>query len=177
MKFPSIALSHIELYVRDLAAMERFYTELLGFVVTDRGVGDEGMVFLSRNPNEHHQIVLNPRPGFTVSESPVDHISLRASSLNDLRRFHGSLFEAQVEMETVSHGTTWSIYFRDPENNRMEIFTDTPWHVPQPCKFAVDLALSDDELRAYTREVVAKMEGFRDVVDWRKAHFSSVETE
>ncbi|MGC9491473.1 VOC family protein, partial [Vibrio genomosp. F10] len=54
--FPNIQLSHIELYVQDLAKMEDFYKSKLGFVVTDRGEGQNGMVFLSRNPEEHHQI-------------------------------------------------------------------------------------------------------------------------
>jgi catechol-2,3-dioxygenase len=56
MALPSVSLSHIELYVRDVESVERFYTDCLGFVVTDRGKGDEGMVFLSRNPNEHLEL-------------------------------------------------------------------------------------------------------------------------
>jgi catechol-2,3-dioxygenase len=177
MKFPSIALSHIELYVRDVMITERFYTECLRFVVTDRGVGDGGLVFLSRNPNEHHQLVLNPRPNFKASESPVDHISFRVSSLTDLRRFYQSVSGGGVGVDTVSHGTTWSIYFRDPEGNRLEVFADTPWYVPQPCKFKVDLSLSDDELYALTEDVVAKMAGVCDANEWRKSHASVVEVE
>lgn len=39
MAFPSLSLSHLELYVRDLKSLEQFYTGCLGFVVTDRGEG------------------------------------------------------------------------------------------------------------------------------------------
>lgn len=176
MKFPSIVLSHVELYVRDVMVMEHFYTKFLGFVVTDRGAEEGGLVFLSRNPNEHHQLVLNPRPAFIASESPVDHISFRVSSLTDLRKFYHSVSEV-VGVDTVSHGTTWSIYFRDPEGNRLEVFADTPWYVPQPCKFKVDLSLSDDDLYAFTESVVAKLIGFRDVNEWKKSHVSKVEIE
>ena len=178
--FQSLALSHIELYVRDIARVEAFYTECLGFIVTDRDEGDDAMVFLSRNPDEHHQLVLNPRPGRADSESPVDHISFRVRSLAELRMFHDSIARAGVPMESVSHGTTWSLYLRDPERNRIEIFADTPWYVHQPCKFAVDFALSDDALTASTRKWIAEMPGFREADDWRTGHaaaFASISGE
>ncbi|WP_299011921.1 VOC family protein [uncultured Shewanella sp.] len=50
VSFPVMSLSHVELYVRDIVQMERFYTTQLGFVVTDRGQGANGLVFLSRSP-------------------------------------------------------------------------------------------------------------------------------
>ncbi|MBE9100889.1 VOC family protein [Vacuolonema iberomarrocanum] len=73
--FPTIYLSHFELYVDNAAAMEDFYTRHLGFVVTDRGEGKNAMIFLSRNPNEHHQLALNPQQTHKPIESPVNHIS------------------------------------------------------------------------------------------------------
>ena len=175
MKFPAMALSHVELYVQDVVAMEHFYTRFLGFVVTDRGAGKDGLVFLSRDPNEHHQLVLNPRPTFKASQSPVDHISFRISSLTDLRLFYTSVSKSEVTVATVSHGTTWSMYFRDPEGNRLEIFTDTPWYVPQPCKFTIDMSLSDEELYAFTRERVMNMAGCCEVEQWRQSHVAAVE--
>ena len=60
--------------------MEGFYTRLLGFTVTDRGqlqgaAGPVSLVFLSRDPDEHHQIVLatgdrTPRPTTRSTRSP-----------------------------------------------------------------------------------------------------------
>jgi catechol-2,3-dioxygenase len=174
MAFPSLLLSHLELYVSDIKRVEQFYTRCLGFVVTDRGDGDEGMVFLSRNPTEHHQLVLNPQPTRPASKSPVDHISFRVQSLSNLRRFYLSISEAQLPFESVSHGTTWSLYLRDPEDNRIEIFTDTPWYVHQPCKFKIDLQLSDEELHALTKSKISELPGFCPIEDWRSLHFSSV---
>ena len=60
----AISISHFEIKVRDLPGMEAFYTDTLGFRVTDRSPEDSSrgghrMVFLSQNPGEHHQIVLN----------------------------------------------------------------------------------------------------------------------
>src|SRR6266478_6728786 len=62
---PRLRFSHFGLSVQDIHAMERFYCDLLGFSVTDRGeaLGFE-LVFLSRSPEDHHQIVLaTGKPG------------------------------------------------------------------------------------------------------------------
>ena len=169
--FADLALSHFELYVRAVAPMETFYTERLGFIVSDRGVGPDAMVFLSRNPGEHHQLVLNPRPSRRPQDSPLDHISFRVADLTGLRRFHAALSgPGDLAVDAVSHGTTWSLYFRDPEGNRLEVFADTPWHVDQPCKFAIDLSLDDDALSAYTEQRIRELPGFRPVEQWRKGH-------
>ncbi len=174
--FPSIELSHFELYVADVEAMEAFYSRYLRLSVTDRGVGSGAMVFMSRNPGEHHQLVLNPVVSDIPVHSPIDHISFRLRSLTDLRRFHDSLSASPAELQTVSHGTTWSIYFRDPENNRLELFTDTPWHVNQPCRFEVDFALTNADLVEFTRQKIKELPGFRDVEDWRRMHAASLDT-
>jgi catechol-2,3-dioxygenase len=167
----NMLLSHIELYVQDLVKMEAFYTNILGFFVTDRGAGESGMVFLSRSPKEHHQIVLNPRETYRSVESPIDHIAFRVNAIADLRLFNSALMRAtDINLQTVSHGNAWSIYFRDPEGNRFEIFTDTPWYVNQPCKFAVDFTQSDEALIAFTREKVEKLPGFAVSQEWQKAH-------
>jgi len=173
--FPSIALSHFELFVADVAAMESFYSDYLGFTVTDRGKGENGMVFMSRNPGEHHQLVLNPATFGRPVNSPVDHISFRVGSLAGLRRFHESLSSSSAEPRTVSHGTTWSIYFRDPEQNRLELFTDTPWHVDQPCRFEVDLGLDDAALIEFTRLKIRNLPGFREVEAWRSEHVAALQ--
>lgn len=166
-----MSLSHFELYARDLVRMEGFYTRILGFVVTDRGEGPDALVFLSRNPHEHHQLVLNPRPSRHASGSPLDHISFRVGSLGDLRVIHSALKAASdTSVEAVSHGTTWSVYFRDPEGNRLEVFTDTPWYVSQPCRFAIDLELGDDDLHAYTEKRIRDLPGFKPIEEWKRSH-------
>jgi len=142
-------LSHLEIVVDELGPMERFYTGLLGFDVTDRSVrtGEGEMVFLSQDPDEHHQVVLRQAERESSSDTLLDHIAFRIASLADLRTFHERAMEAGVDnIETVSHGSTWSVYVRDPEANRVEFFVDTPWPVAQPCRFEIDLSLSDADL-------------------------------
>ena len=167
----AMALSHLELYVHDVERMEAFYLDCLGFVVTDRGEGPDALVFMSSNPGEHHQLVLNPRPARSPAQMRVDHIAFRVASLAHVRAVHSALASCpDASAEAVSHGTTWSLYFRDPEGNRLEVFADTPWHVSQPCKFPVDLRLVDDELHAYTVARIRDLPGFRPAAEWKESH-------
>jgi catechol-2,3-dioxygenase len=69
--------------------------------------------------------------------------------------------------EPVSHGNTWSVYFRDPENNRIEVFTQTPWHATQPCRFDVDYDQDDAALKATTEADAKKLAGFTSTADWQ----------
>ena len=72
---PKMAFAHMGVYVTDSAKMEDFYTRVLGFSVTDRArIRGTDVVFLSRNPDEHHQIVLvpgsNPAHASTINQVP-----------------------------------------------------------------------------------------------------------
>jgi catechol-2,3-dioxygenase len=66
----------------------------------------------------------------------------------------------------VSHGTTWSVYFRDPEGNRLELFADTPWHVAQPLRFPIDLTMADDELIRWTERKISALANFQPAEGW-----------
>jgi catechol 2,3-dioxygenase len=128
---PEFSFSHMGLFVGDAARMEDFYTRVLGFAVTDRGdLGSTRIVFLSRDPREHHQIILAsgrpPAGGF----NPINQISFRMADFAGLREMHRRLLvEGVQELAPVSHGNALSVYFRDPEGNRLELFVDTPWYV------------------------------------------------
>ena len=167
-----ISISHFEIKVRDLPGVEAFYTDTLGFRVTDRSPpGDHQMVFLSQNPGEHHQIVLNEAKDGDFSQGSLDHLAFRVSDLKALRSFHDALkAHGGLDYETVSHGTTWSLYFRDPEGNRLEFFVDTPWHVAQPLRFPIDLSMSDEDLIAWTEEKISSLADFQPVAQWSISH-------
>ena len=56
-----LSWSHAVLYVQTLQPMLQFYSEVLGFLITDRGPLAEGapeIVFLSQDPSEHHQLAM-----------------------------------------------------------------------------------------------------------------------
>jgi catechol-2,3-dioxygenase len=166
---PSLAFSHMGIYVTDLARMEDFYTRLLGFTVTDRGdLGATRIVFLSRDPREHHQIILaSGRPG-EVRFNPINQISFRMAEFAGLREMHRRLQrEGVAELAPVSHGNALSVYFRDPEGNRLELFVDTPWYVQQPLRVPMDMTLSDAGLWAWAEAEARKQPGFQPVEAWR----------
>jgi len=165
----SMALSHFEIKVRDLPSMEAFYTNVLGFVVTDRS-GDGGMVFLSAAPGEHHQIVLAGAVDGQFASGSLDHLAFRVADLAALRRHHEALrSHGDLAVETVSHGTSWSVYFRDPEGNRLDLFVDTPWHVAQPLRFPIGLSMSDEALIAWTEQQISGHADFQPAAEWFEA--------
>ncbi|HTO50794.1 MAG TPA: VOC family protein [Burkholderiales bacterium] len=170
---PRIAFSHVGIYVRDLAQMEAFYTRFMDLVVTDRGPletpgGAVDLVFLSRDPREHHQLVLASGRPAEVPFNVVNQLSFRVDSLADLRALHERLqAEAVTEIRPISHGNALSVYFRDPEGNRVELFIDTPWHVTQPLRIPFDFSRSDEALMRWAEETARRLPGFRPMREWQ----------
>ena len=171
---PRLSLGHATIAVRDLDTMVAFYTDVLGFHVTNRGEPAPGigeMVFLSQDPMAHHQIVLvaTPEPparGFALA----DHLAFRTGTLDELRVIGERLATARVAtVMPVSHGNAWSLYFTDPEGNGLECFVDTPFHVAQPYGDRLDLSASDAEIEAATRSKIQELPEFQPFDDWRRA--------
>lgn len=171
---PALGLAHATLAARDLDKIIDFYCEVLGFHVTNRGpVPDGELVFLSQDPNEHHQLAVVG--GQAVGEHGfmmVDHLAFRTGSLEDLRQIRTALLDAKIDpILPICHGNAWSLYFDDCEGNGIECFVDTPFHVAQPFAVGFDLDLDDETLTAWTREQVESEPEFRPMGDW-KAEFS-----
>lgn len=147
---PRLRLSHMGMFVRDLARMTAFYKDVLGFIESDRGSGRGfDIVFLTRDPNEHHQLVLSSgRPDSSGPTHGVQQLSFKVDSLDDLRAMQAVVAPRGdvSDVLTVDHGNAWALYFRDPEDNRIEVYIDTPWYVAQPHRVDLDLSLSDDEI-------------------------------
>ncbi len=166
---PDAQLTHIGLYVRDLDAMVAFYGKLLGMVVTDSGdFHGKRITFMSRNASEHHQLVMvSGRP--EDEYSPVSQMSFRVKSLEDLQHFHREVTALGLrDLKPSNHGNAWSIYFLDPEGNRVEIYAGSPWYVNQPYQQPVDLNAPADEIRASTHAMVSKDPSFLPHETWQK---------
>ena len=160
-------LSHVGLYVNDLAKMKDFYTRVLGFVVSD-AAPDGRITFLSRNPSDHHQVVLVPGRKTDLETPMVQQISFNVGTLADVQRAFRKVRAAGCQsIRPVSHGNAWSVYFHDPEGNRIEMFCDTPWYVPQPLGFKIDLDKPEDELYRETEAHCRELPGFKPMEEWR----------
>ncbi len=171
---PSIVFSHVGIHVTDLRPMVEFYTRFLGFTLTDRGPldtppGPIELAFLSRDPDEHHQVVLVTGRPADAGFNTVNQISFRVDGLRALRAMHARLAgEPVTDVQAVSHGNALSVYFRDPEGNRIELFIDTPWYVSQPLRIPMDLSLSDDALWKWVEETARPLPGFKPREEWRR---------
>ena len=174
---PNLVFSHMGLSVKNIARMEDFYSRVLGFTVTDRGVA-EGMdlVFLSRDPFDHHQIVLatgrpenlpanTAHPQFGPS---INQISFKMGSLADLRDLKTRLeADGVANLFPANHGIAWSIYAHDPEGNNLEFFVDSEWYIKQPFLIPLDFSKSDGEILKLTKELCEKSEGYEPYGTWR----------
>jgi len=166
---PEFSFSHMGIFVTDPGRMEDFYTRVLGFAVTDRGpLGSLSLVFLSRDPREHHQIVLASGRPASGGFNPINQMSFRMADFAGLREMHRRLqAEGVAELAPVSHGNALSVYFKDPEGNRIELFVDTPWYVQQPLRVPMDMKLADAELWDWAEREARKQPGFKPVEEWR----------
>src|SRR5947199_4237219 len=164
-------LSHVGLYVHDVPKMIDFYTKVLGFVVSD-GAEDGRITFLSRNPSDHHQVVL-VRGRTTDTETPmVQQVSFNVGNLANVQRAFRKIRDAGCEgISPICHGNAWSVYFQDPEGNRIEMFCDTPWYVRQPLGFTIDLDKPEYELFRETEAYWRDRERFKPL-EVRRAEIS-----
>lgn len=172
---PRIAMSHVGFTTIDLEKMEKFYTGTLGYAVSGKGrreaIGDlpeADMVYLTRDPNEHQQVILcGGRSPDTPSS--VQQLSLRITSLPELRRLETVLknHPGVGAMRYINHGNSYSIYFADPEGNQVELAVESVWYVPAPSGWRLDLSLSDDELIRQTGERCRETPGFMMRADWK----------
>ena len=117
-------LGHIVLSVRDAARSRDFYTRTLGLKVAHES---KGMVFLSFG-REHHDLALFQ---LATGETPdatqpgVHHMAWQLGSFEELRLAYQELRAIGVPVEsTIEHNVTRSVYFRDPDGNRVELYCD-----------------------------------------------------
>ena len=149
--------SHAVLFVRNMDEMLDFYTNVLGFQVTDRGrvpgSDDSEVVFMSQVDTDHHQLAFAAGNRDESPPNSVHHFAFRVGSLDDVKLLDRRLAEdGRVEnILPLTHGNAWSIYFSDPEGNAIEVFCDTPWHVQQPQGMGWDRSKTNDEILEETR--------------------------
>jgi catechol 2,3-dioxygenase-like lactoylglutathione lyase family enzyme len=171
MARPPLTFSHFGFFVRDIERMADFYTRVLGFAISDRGeLGEASLVFLTRDAREHHQIVLVSGRPEALGFNPINQISFRVQDFAGLREMYRAIQGEKdvTEVAPVSHGNALSVYFRDPEGNRIELFVDTPWYVDQPLRIPMDMSLPDDALWKWAEKTARELPGYKPVDEWRK---------
>jgi len=88
----------------------------------------------------------------------VQQVSFKVQNLDDVRAFYHRLQQEGLRIDrTVIHGIACSVYFYDPEDNRVELYYTTPYKVRQPLGQQIDLDQSSDELLAFSQSFEATM--------------------
>lgn len=141
------SLGHVGLFCNDLEAMREFYTGVLGLKITDESA-ERQMVFLSARPDdEHHEIFLTSGRMGDQDVKIVQQISFHVDSIDEVRDFHRLFQSMGIKIDSVvTHGNTASVYFRDPEGNRLEIYYSIPVEWPQPFRKEIDLNQSNEQV-------------------------------
>ncbi len=171
-KLPQMQLSHVGIWVTDFERMKRFYQRLFGFGVSDEGIlHGNRYAFMTADPRDHHQVIIAEGRKPETEQTTVNQISFRCNSLAELRQVHAVVSEDEdvQQVYVTDHGNAWSVYFLDPEGNRLEAFMDTPWYINQPHRYELDLSLSDEEVFARSEAHAKADPTFRPIEDWRDA--------
>jgi catechol-2,3-dioxygenase len=118
-------LAHVVLRVRDLPKMRDWYQTVLQADVTQ----DCGAICFLTYDDEHHRIALLTMPGLEERGDGLrvgmDHIAFTYASLRDLLRTYERLRDAGITpFWPINHGVTLSMYYKDPEGNRIELQAD-----------------------------------------------------
>jgi len=120
-------LRHLALNVRDLDGMKGFYTDLLGFAVEWQP--DPDNIYLSSGADNlalHRAAAGDAGDGAT---SPLDHLGLIVRKADDVDRWAGFLESRGVVLDAkprTHRDGARSIYFRDPDGNRIQIIHHPP---------------------------------------------------
>ncbi|MBM3226442.1 MAG: glyoxalase [Candidatus Tectomicrobia bacterium] len=151
-------LGHVGLFCNDLIKMRDFYSRVLGLTITDEDL-DRGICFLSADPEaEHHELALAQAKEPGQKTQSVQQVSFKVTNLDDVRDFYHRLLDEGLRIDrTVTHGIACSVYFYDPEDNRVELYYTTPYNVRQPLGHVIDLDQSNDALLAIAQSFEATM--------------------
>lgn len=117
-------IDHIVLTVKDIDATVKFYTQVLGMDKITFGQGRKALAFGNQKFNLHQKgkefepKAANPTPGAIdiclITDTPVQ------SVIEHLARLDVTVEEGPVQ-RTGAQGPIMSVYFRDPDENLIEV--------------------------------------------------------
>jgi catechol 2,3-dioxygenase len=119
-------LGHVVLKVRDVEKSKEFYTRALGLKVASEQK-EWGAVFLSVGEQHHDLALFQLATGETpdAKQPGLHHMAWQLGSFAELQAAHRELGELGIKVEaTIAHNVTRSVYFDDPDGNRVELYCD-----------------------------------------------------
>ncbi|OXM70058.1 VOC family protein [Amycolatopsis vastitatis] len=141
-------LNHAVLYVRNLAESVAFYRDVLAFGYIDGGDAHRGAAFLRApgSTNDHDLGLFEIGPdaadsGAGRTSVGLYHLAWEVDTLGDLERLAARLAEAGALVGSSDHGTTKSLYAKDPSGIEFEVV----WIIPRA------LLTDDDRVKSIGR--------------------------
>ena len=110
--------------------------------------------FLSGDPKtEHHQLALGRVRDDRPKTANVGQISFIVDSMDSLKKLYHRVVDEGMKIDhVVTHGISCSVYFFDPEDNRIELYYKTGFIVKQGFSRAIDLDnQSNEEILAFSK--------------------------
>jgi catechol-2,3-dioxygenase len=118
------SLAHVVLRTGNYQKMVAFYKDFLGADITFM---NQNLAFL-RYDEEHHRIAIIAVPGTgpkVATSAGLEHIAFTFPSLSDLVLSYQQRKAKGISPTwCVNHGPTTSIYYSDPDGNRLETQVD-----------------------------------------------------
>ena len=120
-------LGHVVFTVSDIQRTTRFWTDIMGFQVSDRN--ERGMVFL-RNASDHHTVALVPAeadsPPPREGQPGFHHCALEVETVSELFKIRYFLREKNVPIVYEGRrgpGGNPGVEFKDPDGFNIEIYS------------------------------------------------------
>lgn len=127
MPFNITKIGHVVLNCSDLERSVKFYTEVLGFKVSDvytPDIAPGGMVFMRCNADHHGVALVGSMPG-TSPNIELNHMAFEVGTLDEVFRARDHLKKHNVPLDFEGRrraGVQIAVEFRDPDGHRLEIF-------------------------------------------------------
>jgi catechol 2,3-dioxygenase-like lactoylglutathione lyase family enzyme len=125
-------IGHVVLQVQDIERSVNFYTQILGFKISDIYAEDMmpgGMVFLRCNA-DHHGVALVGVATGPAQNIELNHVAFEVATLEEVVRVRDHLRAHKVPIDFEGRrraGCQLAVEFRDPDNHRLEIY----WGIDQ----------------------------------------------
>jgi catechol 2,3-dioxygenase len=120
-------IGHVVLNVADLDRSVRFYTQVLGFRVSDvytPDIAPGGMVFMRCNA-DHHGVALVGKLDGQSPRAELNHLAFEVGTLDEVLRARAHLEKHKVPIDFEGRrraGAQIAVEFRDPDGHLLEIF-------------------------------------------------------
>jgi catechol 2,3-dioxygenase len=121
------SLGHVVIKVRDQQRAEAFYNGLLGISIAARYANMSATFFTLGNHHDFAVVAVGDDAEDSPAKSPgLLHVAFKiGDSIDELREARVKLEDTGLKVEAHDHSVTKSLYFNDPDGNRIEFYVDS----------------------------------------------------